>query len=148
MKTVFDQRLHADLLARLDRISDDMQPRWGRMTAPQMLDHLVESMKLVTGELQAPPENLPIRHAPLRQLIVYWLPWPKGSPTAQVLMPRADCPPMQRSKTEVARLLRDIAGRVSQKEWPEHPAFGPIGRRGWGVLTLRHILHHLKQFGA
>jgi len=32
--------------------------------------------------------------------------------------------------------------------WPEHPAFGKLSRRAWGVLTYRHIDHHLRQFGA
>jgi hypothetical protein len=147
MKSLFDERLHGDLLARVNRIAGDMRPKWGKMNAEQMLTHLVESMKLATGELVAPLEKLPIRHAPLRQLIVYWLPWPKSSPTSPSLLP-ANSATIERSKSELARLLADISARKTQKQWPQHPAFGALSRRGWGVLTLRHLEHHLKQFGV
>jgi Protein of unknown function (DUF1569) len=147
MKSLFDERLHGDLLARVNRIAGDTRPKWGKMNAAQMLTHLVEAMKLATGELTAPAKKVPFRHAPLRQLVVYWLPWPKGAPTSPALMP-AESATLERSKSELARLLSDIASRRTQKEWPQHPAFGPLSRRGWGVLTLRHLEHHLKQFGV
>jgi len=34
------------------------------------------------------------------------------------------------------------------EEWPEHPAFGALSRRAWGVLIYRHMDHHLRQFDA
>jgi hypothetical protein len=33
-------------------------------------------------------------------------------------------------------------------EWPEHPAFGRMSRRVWGVLGYRHLDHHFRQFGV
>ena len=36
----------------------------------------------------------------------------------------------------------------SDAEWQEHPAFGRLARRAWGVLAYRHLDHHLRQFGV
>jgi Protein of unknown function (DUF1569) len=52
---------------------------------------------------------------------------------------------------DVATLQTPINGftaRASASEWPDHPAFGPLPRRAWGVLAYRHIDHHLRQFGV
>jgi hypothetical protein len=147
MKTLFDLRLHEGLLARVNRITPETIPQWGKMNAEQMLAHLVESLRMGVGELKTASLKLPMRYTPLRQLIVYWMPWPKGSPTAPELLP-ANCGTLEISKAELTRLVRDFGTRADQEEWPEHPAFGRLGKRGWGALTLRHIEHHLKQFGV
>lgn len=135
------------MLARIDRVASGAKPHWGKMNAEQMLGHLVESLRMAVGELHPRPKKLPIRYFPLKQLIVYWLPFPKGSPTAPELLPK-EVGTADRSKGEVARLLRLLAERASATEWPEHPAFGKLTTQAWGVLTYRHFDHHLRQFGV
>ena len=117
------------------------------MNAEMMLAHLVASMRMAKGELEVKPKKLPIRFFPLRQLIVYWLPFPKGAPTAPELLP-SDPGAIEENKRQLAQLIKDVGGRGAMDLWPHHPAFGNLGRRGWGVLTWRHIDHHLTQFGV
>lgn len=147
MKTLFEDRLRSIMLARINSITADSKPRWGKMNAETMLAHLVHSMRMGLGELDVKPKKLPVRFTPLRQLVVYLLPFPKGVPTAPELLPSSPYA-IDESKRELARLFTAFAARASQQQWPEHPAFGPIGRRGWGVLTWRHLDHHLRQFGV
>lgn len=146
MKTLFAEQHRNALLARLDRVDAETRPRWGKFNAEQMLTHLVESMRMAVGELEVRPKKLPMRFPPLRQLFVYWLPWPKGAPTAPELLP-SDARNVEESKRELARLVTLFAARADAVQWPHHPAFGDLGRRGWGVLTWRHLDHHLRQFG-
>jgi hypothetical protein len=148
MKTLFDDALRADILKRVDRVTSESRPRWGKMNASQMLAHLVGSARMAIGELKSASKGLPMRYPPLRQLIVYWLPWPQGSPTAPELIPPVDCESIEQSKSELTRLLEVFASRKSETVWPEHPAFGNLGRKGWGVLAWRHCDHHLRQFGV
>lgn len=135
------------MIARIDRVASGARPLWGKMNSEQMLAHLVESMRMALGEIAPRPKNLPIRHFPLKQLIVYFLPWPKGSPTAPELLPK-ESGTIDRGKSELARLLRLFAERAGQTHWPEHPAFGKLTKKAWGVLTYRHCDHHLRQFGV
>lgn len=44
--------------------------------------------------------------------------------------------------------LEQIAAGPQEKTWPPHPLFGPLSWREWGVVTHRHVDHHLKQFGV
>jgi hypothetical protein len=147
MKTMFDETLRNDILRRVDRVSSASQRQWGKMTAEEMLGHLVASAKMAVGELHCESKKLPIRYPPLRQLIVYWLPWPKSSPTAPELMV-SEPGAIDDNKKELTRLLRVFADRAKEKQWPKHPAFGNLSRRGWGVLVWRHFDHHLRQFGV
>ena len=146
MKTLFDQRHRNGILTRLDRVTAESHPQWGKMNAEMMLAHLVASMRMAAGELPTKSKQLPIRFPPLRQLLVYWLPWPKGVPTAEELLP-ADRGTVEDNKRELVRLIRTV-GESTSRTWPSHPAFGNLGRRGWGVLTWRHLDHHLRQFGV
>jgi hypothetical protein len=147
METIWNAHSRRELQERLARLTWDAERKWGTMTAPQAVAHLVDAARLALGELPCEPANLPIRYAPFKQLIVYWLPFPKGAPTAPELLGRQ---PVSWS-AEVAdlsavldRLGREPADRV----WPDHPAFGRLTRRAWGVLVYRHTDHHLRQFGV
>jgi Protein of unknown function (DUF1569). len=147
MKTVFDIFDREEVIGRIDAVTAESKPRWGKMNAEMMLAHLVASVRMAKGELEVKPKKLPIRFFPLRQLIVYWLPFPKGAPTAPELLP-SDPGAIEENKHQLAQLLKDVGGRGAMDLWPYHPAFGNLGRRGWGVLIWRHVDHHLRQFGA
>ena len=147
MKTMFNADDRASMLSRIDMVSSGARPRWGKMNAELMLAHLVESARMAIGEIAPKPKALPLRYFPLKQLIVYWLPFPKGAPTAPELLPK-ETGTADRSKSELARLLRLFAERANATEWPEHPAFGKMSRQAWGVLMYRHYDHHLRQFGV
>jgi hypothetical protein len=147
MKTMFDDALRSDTLSRIGRVSTESRARWGKMNAERMLAHITESLKMALGELSTKSKNLPIRFFPLKQLIIYVVPFPKGAPTAPELLP-SDERTVEHSKNELARLLNAFAERRAAKEWPVHPAFGTLTTRAWGVLTYRHLDHHLRQFGV
>jgi hypothetical protein len=116
------------------------------MDAPQMVAHLLASVRMATGELPTAPKRTPLRHTPLKQLIIYVLPFPKGTPTARELQPVPG--PWQREVDELRASLDRFVKRDRKGAWPVHPAFGQLSARGWGVLTYRHLDHHLRQFGV
>ena len=45
-------------------------------------------------------------------------------------------------------LMDRFAERGPAGPFTEHPAFGQLNGRMWGVLTWRHLDHHLRQFGV
>ncbi|HEX2723876.1 MAG TPA: DUF1569 domain-containing protein [Gemmatimonadaceae bacterium] len=147
MKTLWDESSRDELKKRLGLLQADTKPLWGGMNAPQMVAHLGSSMQMATGELKVAPKKLPIRFPPLKQLIIYWLPWPKGTPTAPELLTNE---PAEWAEG-IARLRRGIdrfGARKRDGAWPDHPAFGRMTHRSWGVLAYRHIDHHFRQFGV
>ena len=117
------------------------------MTCPQMAAHLNDALRMAAGELPVPSKRLPIRYPPLKQLIVYVLPFPKGAPTAPALIARV-AHRLDDEQRDFATLLDRVIAQRGKGRWPEHPAFGHLSERAWGVLVYRHTNHHLDQFGA
>jgi hypothetical protein len=147
MKSMWDPGRRQELRQRLAGLDPGRPARWGRLSAPQAVVHLADSLRMAMGELPVAPRRMPIRHPPLKQLIVYWLPFPRNAPTAPELLARA--PGEWRAEVEsLLSLMERFAARRPEGPWPEHPAFGRLSGRAWGVLAYRHTDHHLRQFGA
>ena len=147
MRSMFNDEDRSSMVARIDRVSSGAQARWGKMNAEQMLAHLVESMRMAMGEISPKPKKLPLRYFPLKQLVIYWLPFPKGAPTAPELLVRR-ATDWQAECADLKHLLERLGAMEGAREWPDHPAFGRMASRDWGTLVHRHVDHHLRQFRA
>jgi hypothetical protein len=147
MPSLFDPQAPETFRSRIDRLSSDSQPLWGRMNVEQMVVHCDLQLKLALGELTAAPMKTPVGRFPLKQLALYVLPTPKSVPT----MPELRDPPTGDWRQDLDTLKADI-GRVAAQDpgrpWPRHSAFGDLSGRQWGRLIWKHLDHHLRQFGA
>jgi hypothetical protein len=147
MKSFWDPAAREEICRRAERLSADSKPQWGKFNAAQMLAHLNDAMRMAIGELPCEPKNTPFRRWPLKQLIVYVAPWPKSAPTAPELLSRGDDAQFADEKAAFRQVVDRLAQKRASDSWPEHPAFGPLSHRAWGVLKYRHADHHLRQFG-
>ncbi len=146
MKSLWNESNRRELDTRIARLTAAHEPLWGRMTAPQMVAHVAEALRMATGELPVPRRKTPFHHPVIKQLLVYFVPMPKGLPTAKELQrtPRA----WEVEVADLRGMLQTFAARDRQAPWPVHPVFGPLSAHAWGVLALRHCDHHLRQFGV
>lgn len=147
-RTVFDPADCASLRARLARLPEGATPIWGRMNCEQMLAHVNDAMRMAFGELPVKAKGPKVLALPpVRHAILYWVPFPKGAPTAPELLARRAGTHHQ--ELAVLDQLVQRAGAGQQGMWaPAHPAFGPLTARDWGVLIYKHVDHHLRQFRA
>ena len=146
-KSLADPAGRRQLLDRLGRLRREAQPLWGRMTAAQMLAHLTDWMSMASGDLPVAAKPAILRHAPIKQLVIYWLPFPKGVPTAPELLART---PSQWDveRASLRERIESFETLFRKSHWPDHPVFGTMTARSWGVLGYRHMDHHLRQFGV
>ncbi len=147
MKTLWDNGTRKELKERLGRLQYDAPAQWGKMNAPIMVAHLCYSFKMAMGELEVKSKKLPLRYSPLKEFVIYLLPFPKGAPTAPELLPE-DTGDWAEGLADLRSRLEALAARDPKGKWPEHPAFGKLSHKQWGVLGYRHVDHHLKQFGV
>ena len=135
-------------MTRFRGLDPTSPPRWGRMTAPQMLAHLCDQMRHTLGDATAAPRPGPLRWPLVRYVVMFWLPWPRGRvqgpPEAFMTQPTTWAADLGTFESLVDRFVQ-----LDQRaDWPEHAFFGPMTRRGWGAFCHRHFDYHLQQFGA
>jgi hypothetical protein len=148
MRSVLIEKDREALGRRIASLSPGASARWGRMTADRMLAHLSQSARMALGELPVRPRGTrAFQVFPLKHLILYVLPFPKGAPTAPELLA---APPatVEDEKRALVSLLARLGSGPRAGNGPTHPLFGPLTREEWGALAYKHSDHHLRQFGA
>jgi uncharacterized protein DUF1569 len=150
MRSLLEDECRARLLARLRRLGPESRAQWGRMSAPQMLAHLGDQMRLMLGDMPSVPRRHSSRlsYPGIKHAWLYVLPWPKdrvrGPREAFVTQPSTWSADVAALEALVARFV----ARGPTGTWPAHPYFGPLSGREWGVFCFRHFDHHFRQFGA
>ena len=148
MGSILNKSERAALISRIQTLTASSTARWGKMNVLEMLQHLRLSAQMTLGELSVASANKrPFQMFPLKHLILYVLPFPKGAPTARELYPVGTAA-FEEERAIFMNLLEQIAAGPPERTWPAHPLFGPMSWREWGVVTYKHVNHHLKQFGA
>jgi Protein of unknown function (DUF1569) len=155
MEKVRGRANHEDILRRLRKLRPDTPRRWGRMTAPQMVCHLTDAFRNTLGERAT---GRPARPPTLvGRTFVKWMAlyapvhWPRGIRTR----PEADqelggTPPSGDFAADMTALEAATARFLAAAEQglgKEHFIFGPLTAAEWTRWAIRHMDHHLRQFG-
>ena len=150
MGTMLNAADRSQLQSRLDNLTAEASPQWGKMNCPKMLAHLTDALRMTYGDLDVPGKWAPLRYFPFKQLFVYVLPIPKGLPTAPKLVARTpeQTEAVEQKSKELKALIDRFGQEAGRKSWPEHPIFGHMTENAWATLAYRHIDHHLRQFGV
>src|SRR4051812_31995124 len=88
MKSIWQDESRRELHDRVGALAWDRPAGGGKFPAPKMVCHLADSLRMGMGVLKVASNGLPIRYPPLKQLIIYVAPFPKGAPTAPELLAR------------------------------------------------------------
>ena len=119
---------------------------WGKFDAPKMVVHCADAIRMALGQLPTKSKNTPLRRAPLKQLFVYWMPWPEGRAHGPELLQRT--PADWDAEVGVLLELMEEAGSAPRGyEWASIPRSAGCRIALWGVLGYRHLDHHFRQFG-
>ena len=145
--TIWDPAVRAGFSERLKKLSADSKGAWGKMNASAMLAHLNDSYRMCTGELKVKSKNLPLRYTPIKQLIIYVFPFPKGAPTAPELIARAQDAVLADEQQAFARMFDRLGAVKPTDALQDHPAFGALTYAQYGHLMAKHTEHHFRQFG-
>ncbi len=148
-------RNEVDMLKnRIQRLTPETRPHWGRMNAAQMLAHASKPYDtLYDAEYQRryPP------HTGLMRLLLKWLVKPL------VVGPKPYQPNTRTAPSYVVADERDFMrereklfgyiDRVASEGRPEFEgrlshSFGPLKADEWNALFYKHLDHHLRQFGV
>jgi hypothetical protein len=144
-----DARCVQSVLDRVARLQPDTPPRWGRMSANQMLCHLTDSYNAALGARHVSPAGPP-------RPIVKWValnlpvPWPRNVQTRPEVDPAlAGTKPSEfaRDRQTLLSLIHQFAETAPESLALTHPIFGKMSAPDWLRWGYLHADHHLRQFG-
>jgi hypothetical protein len=153
MHTLARERDTAEILRRLRNVSPDSVRRWGRMSAHQMVCHLIDSWHMAIGEKRVSDASGILQRTFVKCVALYVpLRWPVGLVTRPEIN-------QELAGTRPANFAADLEALVALVErltaprhpvrWASaHPVFGRMSTRAWLRWAYLHMDHHLRQFGA
>jgi hypothetical protein len=148
MKSLASVEVLSETRARLREVRVSDRPRWGKMTAKQMVRHLGCAYEIALGERTVRPiKGLPpvaVKWAALRSGVR----WAKNIQTPPELK-RAIA---EHGEDEFDTLVRGVIDKMETlakgaRTAPTHPMFGPMTEKDWMRWGYLHADHHLRQFG-
>ncbi len=150
MDSIFSTRTIDSLCERINKINKNSTPIWGKMNAYQMLKHCTESEKINLGEVQLKRLfiGLLFGKMALNTITKNDLPGKKNSPThpSLVITDHGDCNVQKKALINQIKKYQDTKSQDFKNR--VHPFFGKMPINKWDIMIVKHMDHHLRQFGV
>lgn len=137
------------IVERINKLSSDTAPLWGKMNSGQMLAHCTVGLRIANGEVM-PKSNIVFKLLGrlVKRRIISQESFKKNSRTAREFIISED-KNFNEEKDKILKYLREmeIKGYDFFTKKP-HAIFGPLTPEEWDTISFKHFDHHLKQFGV
>ncbi len=150
MKNVFQTSTTNELINRINQLSPESQPLWGKMSVSQMLAHCCVSYEMVYENNHKAPNfflKLMLRLF-AKNVVVSDQPYKRNNPTAPAFIIST----AKDFEIEKARLIAYIEKTCQLGEAyfdnRDSLSFGKLSVQQWNNMFYKHLDHHLSQFGV
>lgn len=150
MKNIFSTPVTEELISRVNSLSIDTKPQWGKMSVDQMLAHCNIAYEMTFTDKHPKPNAL-IRFMLktfVKKGVVNEKPYPKNGRTAPAFI-IADARNFEDERARLIAFLqkcRDYGPNYFDGK--ESLSFGEMSTQEWNNLFYKHLDHHLTQFGV
>ena len=150
MKTIRNQNDRTAIIERVNKLTPDSSPLWGKMNIEQMMSHLVQASELPFAAT-LPDKSTFASKMFIKPLILYVLPMPKEVKVSPEMNQQENGrKPLGLEKDR--QLLIETISRLGElsvgHECSYHPMFGKMNAKEWALIIHKHTDHHLRQFGV
>ena len=139
------------LVDAVKKLQVDAIPKWGKMNAQQMVEHVAGFFRISTSKLHfplvTPEEHLPKYKEFLRSEKEF------RENTKAPVLPEEPLPVhfdgLDLAIDHLEKEVKDFIA-IFEKDpafISQHPVFGDLNYEEWILLHYKHVMHHLKQFG-
>jgi hypothetical protein len=145
-QNIFDRESNAQLVERLEKLSPESKPLWGKMNVCQMVKHCQKPIDVAEGRLTVKGGILGFLFGKMAKNNFLKGDFKKNSPTAPGFK-ITDTPEFDSEWRVLISLVKKFGDKgpevIANKK---HPFFGEMTEEEWGILNYKHLDHHLKQF--
>jgi hypothetical protein len=150
MKNIFNQSDTIELINRIEKLTPESKPKWGKMAVAQMLAHCNVAYEFVYDGKHIKPKGFKkwLLKTFVKNIVVSDKPYKKNNRTAPEFLITSD----KDFNIEKNRLIAYI--RKTQElgsayfDNKESHSFGKLTESEWNNMFSKHLDHHLNQFGV
>lgn len=151
LPNIFTQPVADEIIGRINQLSPQSTPQWGKMNVGQMLAHCSVSYEMAFENKHPKPNfilGFILKTFLKKGLTDETTPYKKNSSTAPAFVMKEE----KNFETEKKRLIDYLKKSVELGEayfdGKESLSFGKMTVAEWNNLFYKHIDHHLTQFGV
>ncbi|TNF77486.1 MAG: DUF1569 domain-containing protein [Bacteroidetes bacterium] len=147
MKSLFEEAAFEEILSRLEKLDDGLQPQWGKMSVGQMAWHCQIPLKVGISNRPPKRKSNPLIRLLFRKGMYSDRPWRKNLPTTPFAKAR-EPKKLSEELPILKQRVREFHALSDREHWNPHPIFGEFTHEQWGQMQYKHLDHHLTQFGV
>jgi hypothetical protein len=150
MKDIFHPQVTQDLIHRINSLTPETSPQWGKMSVDQMLAHCAVAYEMAYTDKHPKPNGLMrfLLKTFVKNSVVNEKPYPKNSRTAPAFI-ISGARDFDKEKQQLIAYLRKTQEYGSSYfDGKESLSFGTMTTQEWNNLFYKHLDHHLTQFGV
>ena len=147
VKNLFEPAVKQEIEDRINRLTSQSLPKWGKMNVAQMLAHLQEPMAIALDGKSVKVNWLMKMIFPLLKSKLWDdKPYKQNLPTSPSFITYGSEKDFEKEKHGLLNMVNRFteANILSDR----HPVFGKLTKENWSKATWKHIDHHLQQFGV
>ncbi len=150
LPNIFTKEVSDQIVNRINQLTPETQPQWGKMNVAQMLAHCNVTYEMVYTDKHPKPNFFTglVLKAFVKNIVTNEKPYKQNSPTAPAFLIKDE----RVFNIEKERLINHIQqtqqlgaaefdGKVSN-------SFGKLNATEWNNMMYKHLNHHLSQFGV
>lgn len=149
MNSIYDKATTEAYIKRINLLTKDSKPLWGKMSVDQMLSHCQAPIDFAFGNTPMKANFIMrILGRMLKGKILKSNQFKKDSPTAPSFI-RNGAYDFDQTRNELIEKINKFSdlGTTAIKT-TKHPFFGEMTHDEWSKLHTMHLEHHLRQFGV
>ena len=146
VKNLFDSSVKQDIISRVNKLTPQSQPLWGKMNVSQMLAHCQMPLGVATGKHTLKGNFMLRLIGPLfKKQLFNDTPFKRNLPTDKsfIIVNPQD---FEKEKQNLIDMVNSFSETTMSGE--PHPFFGKLSKEEWSRGTWKHLDHHLQQFGV
>lgn len=146
----FDPTTTEQVLERVEKLTPDSQPLWGKMNVAQMLAHLNVAYEMAYDLKEVKNNSFSRLMLKLfvKSIVVGEKPYKKNSRTAPAFL-ITDPKEFEQEKSKFIDFVNKTeTNGVAFFEGKESASFGQLTSKEWSNMFYKHLDHHLSQFGV
>lgn len=150
LPNIFSKEVNDSIISRIEKLQPSTTPKWGKMSASQMLAHCNVTYEMAFEDTIPRPGFIKklLLNLFVKKSVLNEKPYPKNSPTAPQFQIKED-----KNFTKEKQRLIDYINKThslgaNHFDGKESHGFGNLSADEWNNMFYKHLQHHLEQFGV